>query len=317
MSAVPAGSHQLVATSWTHAGPTAPYSGRNWSPWAFERRVAGVRRAGFAGIGLVQDDIAYVLANEAPGGSAEAGLHWMRDVIAREGLAIVELEFLTNWMLPRGDPRREMEEPMRRLLMDAARILGARHIKIGNFGLPVPVEDLRSRFHEICDEAAEVGARVGMEIFPIDPNAQTLDQALAWCGDADNGGLFLDVWHMSHAPGIAFADIARLDAAQIIGVELDDGWLPTPDEQAFLDGPGGLGFAETTLNMRRLPGQGNFDLAGFIRAVMATGYSGPWGNEILSEEYRRLPMDVAYPRVVRAATEQLDIAMAAAAPSAG
>ena len=55
--------HELIAASWTQAGPTASYAGRNWSPWTFERRVAGLRRAGFSGIGLVQEDLAYILAN--------------------------------------------------------------------------------------------------------------------------------------------------------------------------------------------------------------------------------------------------------------
>lgn len=304
--------HKLVATSWTQSGPAAPYSGRNWSPWSFERRVAGLARAGFAGLGLVQEDLAYILSHEAHGANRRARLEWMREIVDREGIEIVELEFLTNWMLPPDDARRQMEQPMRDLLMEAAPILGVSHIKIGNFGLPASVQDLRSRFAEICDEAAAAGARIGMEIFPIDPNAQTLDQALEWCGDNPNGGLFLDVWHVSHAPRITFEDVARLDKSLLVGVELDDGWLPTPEENAILNGPDGLGFAETTLNMRRLPGQGNFDIVGFVRAVVGTGFSGPWGNEILSEEFRRLPMDVAYPRVVRAANEQLDLALSPA-----
>ncbi len=306
--------HELLATSWTQAGPTAPYAGRNWSPWSFVRRVEGLRRAGFAGIGLFQEDLAYVLANEAPGATCAAKLAWMRELLDREGIEHVELEFLTHWMLPPGDPRRQLEQPMRELLMTAARVLRARHIKVGNFGIPVDKAELRERFRQICAEAAEAGTRIGMEIFPIDPNAQTLDQALEWCGGVENGGLLLDTWHVSHAPGIGFADVARLVPGQIVGVELDDGWLPTPEERAILDGPGGLGFAENTLNLRRLPGEGNFDVTGFIRAVLETGFRGPWGNEILSEEFRRLPMDVAYGRVARAACAQLDAAMGHISP---
>lgn len=308
-AAAPPPRHRLVATCWTQAGPTAPYAGRNWSPWSLARRAAGLRRAGFSGIGIVQEDLAYILAHEAEGATRTERLHWVRDLLEREKMEIVELEFLTNWMLPADDPRRAMEQPMRELLLEAAAILNARHIKVGNFGIPVPAADLRDRFRELCDEAAAVGTRIGMEIFPIDPNAQTLDQALEWCGGVDNGGLFLDIWHMSHAPGIGFDDIAALDPAEIVGVELNDGWLASDEERAILDGPDGLGFADITLNMRRLPGEGNFDLRGFIGALARAGYDGPWGNEILSEEYRRLPMDVAYPRVVRTATAALDAAL--------
>ncbi len=61
--------------------------------------------------------------------------------------------------------------------------------------------------------------------------------------------------------------------------------------------------------MRRIPGEGDYDVIGFIKAIAATGYGGPWGNEILSEEYRRLPMEVAYRRVFRATSRHLDAAL--------
>jgi sugar phosphate isomerase/epimerase len=31
-----------------------------------------------------------------------------------------------------------------------------------------------------------------------------------------------------------------------------------------------------------LPGDGDFDIAGFVAAVRATGFHGPWGVELLS-----------------------------------
>jgi sugar phosphate isomerase/epimerase len=36
------------------------------------------------------------------------------------------------------------------------------------------------------------------------------------------------------------------------------------------------------LRDRRLPGDGDFDIAGFVDAVRATGFQGPWGVEVLS-----------------------------------
>ncbi|CAN5319876.1 hypothetical protein BH09PSE3_BH09PSE3_23080 [soil metagenome] len=300
--------HQLVATSWTHTGPTLPYSGRNWSSWPLQRRAEGLKRAGFSGIGLFQDDLAYVLAFEAVGATRRDRLIWVRELLDANGLTFVELEFLVHWMLPKEDPRRIAEQPMRELLLEAAPILGARHIKVGNIGLPAADKQLRENFRELCREAEDAETRIGMEIFPIDPNAQTLDQALNWIAGPSNGGLFLDIWHMSHSAGITLADIALLDRNDVIGVELDDGILATPEEQPFFDSPWGLGFMEHTLNMRRLPGEGNFDIAGFIKAINATGFDGPWGNEILSEEFRRLPMDVAYGRAASAAIRQLDAA---------
>ena len=33
---------------------------------------------------------------------------------------------------------------------------------------------------------------------------------------------------------------------------------------------------------RRLPGDGDFDIGGFVAAVRAAGFQGPWGVELLS-----------------------------------
>lgn len=288
------------------AGPTLPYAGRNWSPWSFRKRVEALARAGFAGMGLLQDDLAFVLANEAPGDDVDDGLAWMRSVLDENGLQIVELEFLTAWMLSPDAPGAVAEEPMRRLLMKAAGALGARHIKIGNLGVAVPTNELRKRYEDLCSEAEEAGTRIAFEIMTPDPNAQTIAQTMEWAGGVRGGGLFLDVWHASHMPHIKWNDIARLKPADIIGAELCDGILPTEEERVILEGPGGLGFMEDTLNCRRLVGEGNFDIRGFVSALADAGFEGPWGNEILSEEYRRLPMEVAYGRVMRTTVSQLE-----------
>ena len=47
---------------------------------------------------------------------------------------------------------------------------------------------------------------------------------------------------------------------------------------------------QDTINHRRLRGEGEFDVKGFIAAVEAAGYRGPWGIEVLSEELRKWPL---------------------------
>jgi len=188
--------------------------------------------------------------------------------------------------------------------------LKARHIKIGNFGIPIPVRTLRNAFRRLCGEFESAGTQVGMEIYMPDPNAQTLDQALDWVRGADNGGLFLDTWHVENMEGITHADVASLDADDIVGVELSDGLVLEPRPTDYVDSVGFPSFREQAANMRRIPGEGDFDVVGFIRAVATTGYKGPWGNEILSEEYRRLPMQVAYRRVFIASMALLNQSLA-------
>ncbi|MFC6784649.1 sugar phosphate isomerase/epimerase family protein [Halobaculum halobium] len=269
----------VLASYWAHAGDVKPFTGRQWSPWDLEDRVEMLAAVGFTGIGLFHDDIKHMVEEEG------RTLEGIGETIRAAGIDTIELEFLVNWLLPEYDPRREDEQETRQLLLDAADAMDARHIKIGNInGYPVGTDALANRFAEICDEAAAVDTQVGMEILPPDPNAETIDEVLEWVSPPENGGLFLDTWHVNTIETISYDDIASLQPEDITAVEIDDGFTDT----------GRGGFVENTVNMRRVPGYGDFDVQGFVDACREAGYSGPWGNEILSEEYRRRGMESAY-----------------------
>ena len=87
--------------------------------------------------------------------------------------------------------------------------------------------------------------------------------------------LLLDIWHVNRG-NIDYSEIAAMPREYLKHVELDDA------------GPLEGSIMEDTLNRRRLPGEGDFDIAGFLRAVAATGYDGVYGVEILSETQRQL-----------------------------
>ena len=48
---------------------------------------------------------------------------------------------------------------------------------------------------------------------------------------------------------------------------------------------------EDTVFRRRFCGEGAFDIAGFVAAVRATGYQGPYGCEVLNDDIRKMPLD--------------------------
>ncbi|NTY63220.1 hypothetical protein [Mycolicibacterium sphagni] len=47
---------------------------------------------------------------------------------------------------------------------------------------------------------------------------------------------------------------------------------------------------EDTLQRRLFCGESCFDLAGLIAVLRDKGFNGPWGIEILSKTYRKLPV---------------------------
>ena len=66
-------------------------------------------------------------------------------------------------------------------------------------------------------------------------------------------------------------------------------WVELCDADAEIVGT----MYEDTVHNRRLPGEGAFDVPGFIRAIRATGYDGGYGVEIIAKAQRALPPETA------------------------
>jgi sugar phosphate isomerase/epimerase len=270
----------VLASYWTVAGPVDVHVGREWSLFDFEDRCAAAERAGFRGLGIWHADLEHVLEGRT--------LADMKRRLDDHGLEYVELEFIMDWFVEAGDERRAASDATRELLFEAAAELGARHIKIGNIpGTPCDIGRVTERYAELCaDAASRHDARIAYEFMPFDVNVHDLDTALAVVRDAGarNGGLAIDTWHMSKL-GIPPADVARIPPEHLTWVELSDGRLENlPD------------LVDETVNHRRLPGAGEFDLRGYVDACRDAGYLGPWGVEVLSAELRELPMDEIFTR---------------------
>ncbi|WP_225335270.1 sugar phosphate isomerase/epimerase family protein [Halomicrobium urmianum] len=292
-------SADLLANCWMHSGGTTPFKGahghREWSPWSLERRAEGLGEVGFNAIGLYHEDIRYRVEHEFTDGNLRARLQQMNNVLQQNGIDFVEVEFLTEWPLGEDDYRYQNNEENRQLLLEAADVLGANHVKVGNInGYPVSMEQLQQRFADISRQFSEVDTQVGMEFFPVDPNVRDISQAMEAtriAREEGTGGLYLDLWHLVKL-GVDFDNIRALSADDITAVEFQDGYIET--EMSFL---------EETINLRKVPGEGEFPISDWVNAVREAGFEGPWGLEILSEEFRRLSMDVAYPLAYNAGAE--------------
>jgi sugar phosphate isomerase/epimerase len=263
------GTTDLLASYWTLAGPVELHTGREWSRFDVVDRVMAAAEAGFRGIGLWHADLLHILE--------ERSLRELRTILDDGGMAHVELEFLEDWFLAPGTDERRRSDRRRRVLLDAAGALGARHVKVGNFaGRRVPVGLLTERFAELCAEAAGYGTSVAYEFMYRDTTAGSLDVARSVVrgAGAANGGLALDLWHVVDL-GVSTAAIRELPTGTVIAAEVSDGEV---SDGARSPAPS----ARRTLRDRRLPGDGDFDIAGFVAAVRATGFDGPWGVELLS-----------------------------------
>jgi len=254
----------LLASYWTLAGPVELHTGREWSLFDVVDRVTAAAKAGFRGLGLWHADLLHILQRR--------GLRELRTILDDGGMVHVELEFLWDWFLDPGTDERRRSDQRRRALLDAAGVLGARHVKVGNFARRrLPVGLLTERFAELCAEAAEYGTSIAYEFMDRDLTAGSLEAArsVVHGAGAVNGGLALDLWHVVDL-GVSTAAIRGLPVGTVVAAEVSDG------ARCHRIG------TRRSMRDRRLPGDGNFDIAGFVAAVRATGFQGPWGVELLS-----------------------------------
>jgi sugar phosphate isomerase/epimerase len=285
---------ELLALYWTVSGPVDVHYGREWSLFDWRARCDHAAHAGFQGIGLWHADIEHQLQTRT--------LDEMRRIFDDAGLRYLELEFLADFFVKQGEPVRAESDARRELLLEAAAALGAHHIKVGNIpGTPCELGRLTEEFAALCGEAAgRTDAKVAYEFMPFDVNVNSLKAALELVSGASapNGGLAIDTWHMSKL-GISPEDVRRVPAEQIAWVELSDG------RYADMDDP-----IDETINHRELPGEGEFDIPGYVEALRAAGYAGPWGVEVLSAELRSLPIEEEFRRAYETTVAQFSAGVA-------
>ena len=260
----------LIASFFTLAGPISPFAPPVVSPVPLRRRAEAAARAGFRGIGFTTTDLEYTLRDHPYGE--------IRRILADNGLDHVEIEFIGDWLSTPGENPAAHRD--RNFIIASAAEIGAVHVKAGTAGPEIPLEVMIERFAALCDEARAAGAGVAIEFSPIGRIADLpTARALALGAGRERGGLLLDIWHLTRM-GVNFADLAELPREIIVHVELSDGPLALVGD-----------YWQDTISNRVTCGEGEFDVAGFLGAIAATGYDGPYGVELLSDRFREMDTD--------------------------
>jgi sugar phosphate isomerase/epimerase len=265
---------ELIASYWTLSGGALPHTDKEYSTFEFKERVAAAARAGFRGIGLWHADIEHVLKSYS--------LADMKRILDDNGMKYIEIEFLADFFLDPGE-RRTAADQRKKLLFEACEGLGGRHIKVGDFfKTPCPMPRLIDEFGTLCQEAAKRNIRIGFELMPFSV-IERLDLARQLVEGAaqKNGGIIFDLWHIVKL-GIPYDEVMAFPRQYFLGLEINDGYLKPP--------PGMDLVTETTAH-RKLCGQGEFDIRGFIAKLPNSGYTGPVGIEVLSQELRSWPLE--------------------------
>jgi sugar phosphate isomerase/epimerase len=263
---------ELIAAYFTISGDVYPFGPTEISPFSFKDRVEAAAEAGYKGLGLVHPDLMATVDRY--------GYKEMRTILEANGIKHFEVEFLTDWY--KTGEKLRLSNKMRDEMFEVASEVGIRTIKVapgvGEDEADVPL--MADKFGELADSAKAHNTALMLEIMPFS-NVRTIDTALGIVQGAnrDNAGLCLDIWHLARG-NVDFSEISKIPLKFIKGIELDDADKYAV-EPLWMD----------TISRRRLPGEGVLDIAKFVSEVKKTGYEGPWGVEILSESFRKLPLE--------------------------
>lgn len=260
----------------------------------FRARLEAAAAAGYTAVSLWGRD--YQAARDE--GFGDADLVAMLD---DHGLQVAELDPVWWWtpgaesfsIPPELDPIdvfRFGEADLFRI----AEVLAARSVNVADvLGGDWGVEDAAASFAALCDRAAEHGLLAHLEWLAWSriPDLATALEVVT-LADRPNGGVNIDMWHCART-GTAAADLLEVPAARVLAVQVDDG--PAEAEENLI---------EATLHRRLLPGDGAFDLLGYLGALRQIGAGAPIGVEVFSDDLHALgPTEAAQ----RAAWATLDL----------
>ncbi len=132
-------------------------------------------------------------------------------------------------------------------------------------------------FRELGERARARGIRVGYEALAWGRHVNDHRDAWQIVQDVDhpNIGIILDSFH-SLSRAIPSESIREIAGDKIVYVQLAD--APRLD----------MDLLYWSRHFRNLPGQGNFDLAGYVAEILRTGYSGPLSLEIFNDRFRSM-----------------------------
>jgi sugar phosphate isomerase/epimerase len=236
----------------------------------FEERVRAAAEAGFAAMGFYIGDYERLRAE----GAKDAEL---RAILDHHGMRVVEIEALRGWSATGKDLDAYLETEQQVFNMSDALGPGHHVQVIGPY--TGTLDDAAQAFAGVCDRAAEHGLTAAIEFLPEMtniPDAATAMQIVTQAGRT-NGGICLDSWH--HFRGANDDDMLRaIPAERIFTVQFDDGPRQRTDPDYYTD----------CTQYREIPGDGDFDLAGFLRLLAEMGVRLPLSVEVMSTKLQDL-----------------------------
>lgn len=258
--------HELTASFVTLSGAGFAQPARI----PFPERCRAAAAAGFAAIGLHNDDYQQMLAAGIDNAAVQNHLD-------RNGIELREVEFLSGWTnAPDNNVARHAAAGA--LAMGAA--FSPHHVTAGELtGGPLNVDVAGARLRAVCDLVLDAGLKVAVEAFPWSALSNVAAaRAVIEASGATNAGLMIDIWHFYNSRS-TLADLDGLRPDQIVAMQLNDGRIVADD------------FLAEARQGRLLPGDGDLNVAGLLRGLHERGFRGPYCVEVNYPAFRELAVE--------------------------
>ncbi|MGY3260272.1 3-dehydroshikimate dehydratase QuiC [Pseudomonas chlororaphis] len=233
-------------------------------------KLEAIAAAGFDGVEIFENDLLYY----------DGSPREIRQMCADLGIAITLFQPFRDFEGCRRDRlQRNLERAERKF--DLMQELGTDLVLVcSNTAADsvgdrqILVDDLRL----LAERAGSRGLRIGYEALAWGRHVNTYQQVWDIVREADHPslGVLLDSFHTLSLKGDPAA-IAEIPGDKIFFVQMADAPILAMD------------VLEWSRHFRCFPGQGDFDLPGFLAPIIKSGYTGPLSLEIFNDGFRAAP----------------------------
>lgn len=233
-------------------------------------KLEAIAAAGFDGVEIFENDLLYY----------DGSPREVRQMCADLGIAITLFQPFRDFEGCRRDRLvRNLERAERKF--DLMQELGTDLVLVCSNASADCVGDesiLRDDLSLLAEHAGKRGLRIGYEALAWGKHVNTWQQVWNLVRQVDHPslGVLLDSFHTLSLKGDPSA-IAQIPGDKIFFVQMADAPILAMD------------VLEWSRHFRCFPGQGEFDLAGFLAPIIKSGYTGPLSLEIFNDGFRAAP----------------------------
>ncbi len=233
-------------------------------------KLEAIAAAGFDGVEIFENDLLYY----------DGSPREIRQMCADLGIAITLFQPFRDFEGCRRDRlARNLERAERKF--DLMQELGTDLVLVCSNASADCVGDERILLDDLsllAEHAGRRGLRIGYEALAWGKHVNTWQQVWNLVRQVDHPslGVLLDSFHTLSLKGDPSA-IAQIPGDKIFFVQMADAPILAMD------------VLEWSRHFRCFPGQGEFDLAGFLAPIIKSGYTGPLSLEIFNDGFRAAP----------------------------